>query len=157
MLSPLTDSFSGSSNFQLNVNTNHSPYSGNIAAENHDSNSSCTKYPEQVLNFLLINIQSIVSKKEVFWELLDTHTPDIIIGCETWLTPNIFDNEIIPPTYKLYRTDRIDGYGGVLVGVKTNFISQQICTSDSCEISIVKVHLSFGQSLIIMGAYRPPY
>ena len=61
----------------------------------------------------------------IFWELLDTHTPNIIIGCETWLTPNIFDNEIIPPSYKLYRTDRIDGYGGVLVGVRTNIISQQ--------------------------------
>ena len=143
----------------INVNAEHSPCTDNIATHNQvkfDSNSNCTKNPEQVLNFMLINIQSIVSKKEAFWELLDTHAPDIIIGCETWLTPNIFDNEIIPPTYKLYRTDRIDGYGGVLVGVRANIISQQIYPSDLCEISIVKVHLSSGQSLIIMGAYRPP-
>ena len=105
---------------------------------------------------MLINIQSIVAKKEAFWELLDTYTPDIIVGCEAWLTPNVFDNEIILPSYKLYRTDCIDGYGGVLVGVRTNINSQQICTSDSCELNTVKAHLSSGQFLIIMGAYRPP-
>ena len=31
-----------------------------------------------------------------------------------------------------------------------------MCTSDLCEINIVKVYLSSGQSLIIMGTYRPP-
>ena len=31
-----------------------------------------------------------------------------------------------------------------------------MCTSDLCEINIVKVYLSSGQSLIIMGAYRSP-
>ena len=67
---------------------------------------------------MLVIIQSIVAKKEAFWKLLDTHTPNIIVGCQTWLTPNIFDNEIIPPIYKLYCTDCTDGYGGVLVGVR---------------------------------------
>ena len=71
---------------------------------------------------MLINIQSIIAKKEAFWNLLDTYAHNIIIGCETWLTPNIFDDKIIPPTYKLYRTD---GYGSVLVEVRTNFISQE--------------------------------
>ena len=145
MLSPLTDSRNGSENFQLNVNTDHSPCTNNAAAaaENKvkfDSNSFCTKNQEQVLNFMLINIQSIVSKKEAFWELLDTHAPDIIIGCETWLRPNIFDNEIIPSIYKLYRTDCIDGYAGVLVGVRTNTISQQIYISDLCEICATNLY-----------------
>ena len=81
------------------------------------------------------------------------YAPDIIIGCKTWLRPNIFDNEIIPSIYKLYHTDRIDGYGGVLVGVRTNIISQQIYISEICAI---KVYLSSGQPLIIMSAYRPP-
>ena len=46
--------------------------------------------------------------------------------------------------------------GGVLVGVRPNIISQQMCSFDLCEINIVKVHLSSSQSLIIMGAHRPP-
>ena len=51
---------------------------------------------------------------------------------------------------------RTDGYGGVLVGMRSNIISQKMCISYLSEINIVKVHLSSGQSLIIMGAYRPP-
>ena len=66
-----------------------------------------------------------------------------------------FDDKIIPPTYKLHHTDCTNDYGGVLVGVRTNTICQQMCSFDLCEINIVKVHLSSGQSLIIMGAYRP--
>ena len=143
------DSYSDSGNLQFNVNTDHSP-----CTDKTDSNLFGIK--SLVLSFMLINIQSIVAKKEAFWELLDTHAPDIIVGCKTWLTPNIFDNEIIPPIYKLYCTDHTDGYGGVLVGMRSNIISQQICTSYLCEINIVKVHLSSGQSLIIIGAYRPP-
>ena len=69
---------------------------------------------------------------------------------------NNFDNKIIPPTHKSYHTDHTGGYGGVLVGVRTNIISQQMGTSDLCEINIFKMHLSSGQSLIIMGAHRPP-
>ena len=140
----LINSCSGSGNLQINVNTDHSPCSNKI-----DSRLFGAKNLDQI--FMLINIQSIIAKKEALWELLDTQTPDIIIGCETWVTPNIFDNKIIPPTYKLYHTDRTDGYGGVL-GVRTNTISQQMCTFDLCEINIVKVRLSSGQSLIIMGA-----
>ena len=75
-----------------------------------------------------------------------THTPNTIIGCEIWLTrshenwPNIFDNEIIPPSYKLYHTDRtrIDHYGGVLVRVRTSMVSQQIkyaYTSNFCKMN----------------------
>ena len=52
--------------------------------------------------------------------MLENHSPDIITGCETWLTSSILDNEVIPRNYKLYRKDRKDGYGGVLIGIKSN-------------------------------------
>ena len=120
----LVNSCRGSGNLQINVNTDHSPYSNKI-----DSKLFGAKNLEQVLKFMLINIQSIVAKKEALRELLDTHTPDIIIGSETWVTANNFDNKIIPPAYKLYHTDGTDDYGGVL-GVRTNTISQQMCTFD---------------------------
>ena len=68
---------------------------------------------------MLINLQSIISKKEIFWKLLENHSPDIIASCETWLTSSILDNEIIPDNYKLYRKDRKDGYDGVLIGIKS--------------------------------------
>jgi len=39
----------------------------------------------KTLNLMLINIQSVLSKKEAFFELINHQNPDIILGCETWL------------------------------------------------------------------------
>jgi hypothetical protein len=48
--------------------------------------------------------------------LLDSRNPDILFGCETWLNPNITDNEILPENtgYNIFCKDRKDGYGGVM-------------------------------------------
>jgi hypothetical protein len=50
--------------------------------------------------------------------LLDSAKPDIIVGCEIWLKAEIHNSEIMPPNYTIYRNDRKDGYGGVLIGVR---------------------------------------
>ena len=54
-----------------------------LALTKLNQNSFGTKNLVHVLNFMLINIQSIVTKKEAFWELLNIHAPDIIVRCET--------------------------------------------------------------------------
>ena len=66
----------------------------------------------------------------MFWELLDSHSPDVIVACETWLDLSIKDNEII---YKLYCRDRDDGYGSVFIAVNSTFNCQPLEVSDSCE------------------------
>ena len=88
--------------------------------------------------------------------LLERHSPDIVVACETWLDQSVTDNEIIPSGYKLYRRDRDDGYGSVLISVKDKIDSQIIECSISCELCAVKLHLTENQSLIIIGIYRPP-
>ena len=40
-----------------------------------------------------INCQSLANKKAEFYSLLDTHKPDIVIGTESWLTPNHSDSD----------------------------------------------------------------
>ena len=105
---------------------------------------------------MLLNIQSVVSKKETFLEHIDYYNPDIILGCETWLNDSILNNEILPPSYRLYRNDRIDGYGGVMIGVKSNLDSQLLDIQLNLEICIVSVHLTDGKQLILICAYRPP-
>ena len=47
----------------------------------------------QVLNLMLINMQSIISKKESL-ECINHHNPDIILGCETWLNESILNSEV---------------------------------------------------------------
>ena len=56
--------------------------------------------------------------------------PDVICLCETWLNKNILNNEILPSNNKVYRCDRGDGYGGVLIGV-TNDISSDLIDTPS--------------------------
>ena len=75
---------------------------------------------------MLINIQSILSSRESLWQLIDQHNPDIIYGCETWLNQSVYDNEVLPSSYKLYHNDRTDGYGGVLLGIKSELPSHSI-------------------------------
>ena len=75
------------------------------------------------LKILSLNCQSVISKKEVFWELLENYSPDVVVACETWLNQSIANNEFISPDYKIYRLDRDDGYGGIFIAVKSNISS----------------------------------
>ena len=106
------------------------------------------------LKTVVVNIRSITAKKEVFWEMLSTSQPDIIIGCETWLAPSISNSEVLPANYTAFRTDRADGYGGVLVGVSNDIIAEQLETPNDSELTAIKVNLVAKQPLIIIGAYR---
>ena len=48
----------------------------------------------QKLKVLNVNFQSVVNKVPDFHCLVDTERPDIITGTESWLPPDIKDNEI---------------------------------------------------------------
>ena len=72
------------------------------------------------LRIVAINFQSACAKKEELWCLIDAARSDVIVGSETWLKPDISDSEIFPPGYHVYRKDRADGYGGVLLGISTS-------------------------------------
>ena len=63
------------------------------------------------LSCIVVNTQSILSKKESLWQVLETEAPDIIIACETWLKPDVHDSEVIPTDleYDIFRKDRVDG------------------------------------------------
>jgi len=61
-----------------------------------------------------LHCQSI-KKKYSAWELL---SPDIVVACETWLDQSKII-KIISTSYKLYRHDRSDRYGGVFIAVNS--------------------------------------
>ena len=71
------------------------------------------------LKILSLNTQSVNSKKESLRDYYDQNR-DIFCLHETWLNPDILDNEIIPSSYKVCQHDRTDGYSGVLIAVKLN-------------------------------------
>ena len=98
----------------------------------------------------------MLAKREAFWELLQHHSPDIVVGYETWLNPSVLDSEIIPTSYTLHQTDRHDGYGEVMIGVKHSINSQPIICSKSCKLCSIKLDPPHGSPMIIIGVYRPP-
>ncbi|XP_071503755.1 uncharacterized protein [Diadema antillarum] len=107
---------------------------------------------------LTVNFQSIRNKKEAFWEAVESCEPDIIVGCETWLRPDIISSEILPPGYNLpaIRKDRKDGYGGVLLATKADIIVTEVSINSDKEIVAAEIKIIGGQKLIVICLYRPP-
>ena len=88
--------------------------------------------------------------------MLEDAKPDIIIACETWLKPNINSNEFMPPEYDPpFRNDRADGYGGVMIAIKTGLDAERICIMSPCEIVGVKIQTAQPHPLVVLGVYRP--
>ena len=56
-----------------------------------------------------MNCQSIKNKKPELQTIVDTSKPDIILGCESWLSPDIANLEIFPDGYDAIRKDWV-GY-----------------------------------------------
>lgn len=86
--------------------------------------------------------------------MLLSHSPQIAVITETWLSPLIPDDCIIPPGYLVHRWDRDSRGGGVAILVKSPITTERIDCSLSetvwCKIFVEKV-------VFIVGAiYRPP-
>ena len=60
----------------------------------------------------------------------------MILASETWLKSDIHDTEIIPADFgfELFRNDRSDGYGGVLIAVKCTLIYELTTVGKECKI-----------------------
>lgn len=111
------------------------------------------------MKILNINFQSIVNKVPEFHCLIDTEKPDVIIGTESWLSPDIKDNEIFPSDYTPYRADRLTKTtrsGGVFVLVSNSLVcSEQPQFRSECEIIWVKLEIVGSQPLYIAAFYKP--
>jgi len=89
--------------------------------------------------------------------LINTHRPDVIAGTETWLTPDVMNSEIIPPEleYNIYRKDRPDGYGGVMLAVSNKISSVDLpFLNTDCEIIWAKLCIT-GSPVHVAAYYRP--
>ena len=119
-----------------------------------------TKTTDTPLKIANINFRSIRGKKPQFYSFLDFHNPDIVIGTETWLTPDIHDSELFPPDlgYTVYRRDRTGPKGGgVIILVKSSFQSQAKPEfNTNAEIIWIQLNL-IGSKSALIGAYYKPH
>ena len=104
----------------------------------------------------VVNFQTVKNKKEEIGNLIDSANPCVIIGTETWLNSRIHSSEIFPSNYEVIRHDREDGYGGVLVAIRKNYIFEKLDINVKTELVFAKVTLNKNRTLIIGSSYRPP-
>ena len=103
---------------------------------------------------IIVNTQSIMAEKESLWHIIDSHQPDVILVSETWLKGYVHDSEIFPADlgYEIFRIDRSDGYGGVLIAVKRKLVYELVAVEDDCELVAVKINCKYN-SLIVAALY----
>ena len=111
------------------------------------------------LRILIMNCQSINNKRAELHTVIDSAKPDIILGNESWLTPDIKNLEIFPDSFDAIRKDRVgDSHGG---GVFIAFRRDLLCTESpeldaNCEIIWCKLNIIGCRTLYLGSFYRPP-
>ena len=91
-----------------------------------NSEYQSSKSKAKSLRIVTLNFQSMFNKKDEICHLLNGNNIDIILGCETHLSPSISTSELLPPVYTAHRCDRDDGYGGSIIIAKKNLVIEEI-------------------------------
>ncbi len=55
---------------------------------------------------LQVNCRSICNKVLEFWNLIEAHNPDVVIGTESWLHEEVNNAEVFRDNYITFRRDR---------------------------------------------------
>lgn len=88
---------------------------------------------------------------------INTYQPDIIVGCETWLTPEIYSSELLPSEYNIFRKDRSDGYGREFIACHNSLISCEISLQSTAELVACAVQQLNKPPLIVFLIYTIPH
>lgn len=110
------------------------------------------------------NVNGLRTKIPEFKQSLSNTCCDVIVLVETNLSPDISDSELGLQNFTIYRCDRSinttsakSSGGGVLIGVSSTLISQEIPMADcSIECIFVRIRLLGSSSLIVGAVYLPP-
>lgn len=106
------------------------------------------------MHVCLLNCRSLVNKLSSLNSFV--YSSKFMIFCfnETWLNDSIFNNEIIPTGYSIYRKDRSSRGGGILVAVSDLIPSFTISSPVSLEVITVSIHIP--QQITLCTLYTPP-
>ena len=109
------------------------------------------------LSLVIINCCSITNKKLELETLLSLYNIDILIGTESHLDNSIFNSEIFPSGYSIFRKDRDRHGGGVFILIKNTIPSSQIQYDSQIELVWSHIHTSSNKDIIIGSFYCPPH
>jgi len=109
------------------------------------------------LVLLQVNCRSICNKFLEFWNLIDTHNPDVVIHTESWLSEEINNAEIFRDDYIIFRRDRCSQGGGVFICVKNYIDCRELWTDEDSEMAAVEVKFRNPKfTWEVVGIYRAP-
>ena len=110
------------------------------------------------LKILNLNFQSVVNKVQELHCLLDIENPDVVVGTESWLHPDIANSKIFPRGYSVFRADRksiATHSGGVFILVGNGLLcTEQPQFQTDCELLWVKLEITGSRPLFIGAYYR---
>ena len=109
------------------------------------------------LKILAMNANSISGKLNVIRCYVATYKPSIVSICETKICDKFDDNELLGNEFTVWRKDRCQGAGGVLIAVR-NDIDAKILKSHSGPGESITITLQIHDKIIfnIVTFYRPP-
>ena len=105
-----------------------------------------------------MSCQSIKDKKAELHTINDSAKPDIILGNESWLTPDIKNSKIFSKSFDAVRRERAsDAHGGVFIAFKRDLLCTETPELDTnCEIVWCKFNIIGCRTLYLGSFYRPP-
>ena len=113
------------------------------------------------MKLAIVNCNSIVNKIQEFQTFLSVTDPDLVMGTESWLKPDITNSEVFPPEYAVFRRDRKSDTkksgGGVFILARKEYICTEIQVDINCEFQAIELQLKDQQNVKICNFYRPPW
>ena len=120
------------------------------------------------LKCLLLNARSLKSvntqrnKLVEFQSLVSLQNINLACVTETWLNSTVQNNEILSgEQFNIYRKDRRDGYGGIMLAVDMLMRSKrmknlELANLDHNEIMVIELKPKRQSKIAIVVTYRPP-
>lgn len=102
----------------------------------------------------MINARSLVNKISPFQSFVYTSHYQVIGVTETWLSPCIYDNEILPSHYTIFRHDRSSRGGGVLLAISKSISTSPVPSPPDLEA--VSVVCDLNEPITFCVVYVPP-
>ena len=98
---------------------------------------------EKQLHILYYNARSVLSKMDELRATMSTQHPHIVCVVETWLSPDISDNELQISDYQLVRLDRDRHGGGILMYVHFSVYFKVLIFSGPYNLEFLALSLFF--------------
>jgi hypothetical protein len=109
------------------------------------------------LVLLQVNCKSILNKYLDFWNLVDIHNPDVIIGTESWSREEISNPEVFRDDYTTFRRGRKTRGGGVFICAKDYTACAELWMDEDFEMIAVEVKGRDPKfAFVVVGIYRAP-